>query len=73
MWDALNGGEAVRELKECHEKIVFWRKNLFMLAKGASGKDYIKEIIRLINEWIVDSPVKDCALYAVHVIPALLL
>jgi len=50
IWGALNGDEAVRELKECYEKVVFWRKNLFMLPKGASEKDYIEEITRLINE-----------------------
>jgi len=73
IWGAINGNDAVRELKECYEEIVFWRKNLFMLPKGASGKDYIKETTRLINEWVADSPVKDCALYAIHVMPALLL
>ena len=39
--------QAIEELKQCYEKIVFWRKNLFMLPKGSSGKDYIKEIIRI--------------------------
>ena len=73
MWGALNGNEAVKELKECYEKIVFWKKNLFMLPKGASGKDYIKETTRIINAWIVDSPMQGCAWYAVHVMPALLL
>ena len=37
------------------KKIGFWHKNLFMLSKGSSGKDYIKEITSLINEWLTGS------------------
>ena len=44
-----------------------------MLPKGSTGKDYIKETTRLINEWVAESPIKECAMYAVHVMPALLL
>ena len=43
-WGNTTGNQAIEELKECHEKIVFWRKNLFLLPKGSSGRDYIKEI-----------------------------
>ena len=50
IWGNTLGNEEFEELKECYEKIVFWCKNLFMLPKGSSGKDYIKEITRLINE-----------------------
>ena len=73
MWGQLNGDQAARELKECYEKIVYWRKNIFMLPKGSTAKDYIKETTRLINECIAESPIKECAMYAVHVMPALLL
>ena len=67
------GNQAIEELKECYEKIVFWRKNLFMITKRSSRKDYIKEITRLINEWLIGSLVRECAMYALHVMPALLL
>ena len=72
-WGNALGTEAVADLKSCYEEIVFWRKNLFMLPKGSSGKDYIKELTRLINEWVAESPVRECAMYAIHVMPALLL
>jgi len=73
MWGYLNGDKATHELKQCYEKIVYWRKNIFMLPKGSTGKDYIKETTRLINEWLADSRIKECAMYAVHIMPALLL
>lgn len=72
-WGNTPGREAIRDIKICYEEVVFWRKNLFMLPKGSSGKDYIKEITRLINEWIVNSPIKECSMYAIHIMPALLL
>ena len=65
--------QAIEELKQCYEKIVFWRKNLFMLPNGSSGKDYIKEIIRMISEWLIESPIMECAMFALHVMPTLLL
>ena len=63
-WGKTPGNQAIEELKECYEKIMFWRKNWYMLPKGSSGKDYIKEITRLINEWLIESPIRECAMYA---------
>ena len=68
------GNEEIEKLKECYEKKnVPWCKNLFMLRKGSSGKDYIKEITRMINEWLIGTPIRECAMYALHVMPTLLL
>ena len=44
-----------------------------MLPNGSSGKDYIKEIIRMISEWLIESPIMECAMFALHVMPTLLL
>ena len=54
-WGNTPGNQAV---KECYEKIVFWHKNLYMLPTGSSGKDFTREITRLINEWLIESPIK---------------
>ena len=67
------GNQATEELKECYEKIVFWRKNLFMLPKESMFKDCIKEITKLINEWLIESQIRECTMYALHVVQALLL
>ena len=72
-WRITPGNHAIEELKECYEEIVFSCKNLIMLPKGSSGIDYIKEITSLINEWLIGSPIRKCAMYALHVMPALLL
>ena len=72
-WGNTPGNQAVEQLKECYEKIVFWCKNFFMLTKGSSGKDWIKEITKLINEWSIGSPNRESTMYALHVMPVLLL
>ena len=39
-----------------YDKVILWRKNLFILPSGSCGKKYIEETARLLNEWIQDSP-----------------
>ena len=56
-----------------NEKIVHWKKNLFMLPSGAAGKRYVKEVTHLKKFWIQGTPLKSVPLKTVHVMPALLL
>ena len=57
-----------------YEEIVYWKKNLFKLPSGASGKQYVKEMTRLINIWNEDHrPLSGIALKLVMIMPALLL
>ena len=35
-----------------------WKKNIFTLPKGKSGKDFISEMTNLIEEWNSNSPRK---------------
>ena len=39
--------------------------NLLMMSSGAAGKKYIKEITRLLELWIQDSPLKSIAFYEI--------
>ena len=43
-----------------------------MLPSGAVGKNNIKEVTRLMKLWINDTPLREIALKAVYVMPALL-
>ena len=54
-------------------KLVFWKKNLFELQRGAIGKAFISEITKLINEWCTKSPNRDICLKALMIMPALIL
>jgi len=72
-WGQIESNTFTGYLHDMYEKIVFWRSNLFLLPSGNAGKQYIREITRLINAWTDNSPLKEIALKAVMVMPALLL
>ena len=67
------GSTLEKDLNNAYEKIVHWKKNLFMLPSGAAEKSYVEEVTRLMKLWIQDTSVKSISLRAVHVMPALLL
>ena len=58
---------------DAYEKIVFWRKNIFMLPTGSIGKKYVVETTKLLNAWTSNSLMKDIAFKAIHIMPSLLL
>ncbi|XP_066919036.1 uncharacterized protein [Clytia hemisphaerica] len=72
-WGDIKGTDFERLINNSYEKIVYWRKNLFKLPSGRTGKDFIREVTRLLNAWIEDSPLGVVSMKAVHIMPALLL
>ena len=67
------GKNFVNELNNAYDKIVYWRKNLFLLPTGATGQSFINEMTLMNNAWVYNTPNKDIALKTLHVMPALLL
>ena len=67
-----DGTRFTDDLNEAYEKIVFWRKNLFMLPTGKPGKKYIKEVTRLLNAWTQDTPLRSISLKAMQTMLILL-
>ena len=72
-WGERKGSDFTHDLDLAYEQIVYWRQNLFLLPSGKSGKDFIREITRLINCWIDNTALKPIALKSIMVMPALLL
>ena len=70
-WGERNLREVSKKIQD--ERLVFWKKNLFMLPTGAAAKKYTAETIKLMNGWTNNSPLKDIAFTAIHVMPSLLL
>ena len=62
-----------RNVNYVYEKVVYWRKNLFLLTTGKAGQCYIDEITKLMNDWAHDSPLKEIAFKAIMLMPNLLL
>ena len=57
-WNDVAGTQFANELNNAYEKIVHWKRNLFMLPSGAAGKNYIDEVTRLMTLWINDTPLR---------------
>ena len=62
-----------KNLNNAYEKIVHWKKNIFLLPTGKAGKEFIDQMTRLVGEWNNDSPLKSISLKALMVMPCLLL
>ena len=72
-WGEIKGSEFQKLIDSSYEKVVYWKKNLFMLPSGGTGKSFIREVTRLLNAWVEDSPLKTISMKAIHIMPALLL
>ena len=72
-WGRYDSYQFEENLSLVYEKIVYWKKNLFLLPSGRTGKQFIEETTKLINEWLHDSPLKDIAFKAIMTMPSLLI
>ena len=68
-------GEDIRKMcNVVYDEIVKWRKNLFLLPSGATGKQFIVEMCKYLNMFQVSSSSMEVsALQIVMIMPALLL
>lgn len=60
------------KISRIYDKIV-WKRNMFMLPFGKSGKSYINQVTYLLNECLHDSPLSNTSIKLVMVILQLLL
>ena len=56
-----------------YEEAIKWKRNLFMLPSGTTGKEYIDECTGLIPQWINDNQLQGIAIKALMIMSALLL
>ena len=73
VWGERDGTLFTDDLNDAYEKIVFWRKNLFMSPTENAGKKHIKEVTRLLNAWTQDTPLRSISLKAIHTMLVLLI
>jgi len=57
----------------CYDEVIHWRKVLFKLPSGKSGKAFVFEVCRLFNAYATGSALECVALKAVMIMPVLLL
>ena len=56
-----------------YEKFVYWKKNVFLLPTGKSGKLYIDESVTLLNSWVEGTALYNTVFNAIMIMPNLLL
>ena len=61
------------KFNDLYNMVVHWRKPLFLLPSGSSGKRFIEKLTRLINSWAYRSEQDTIAMKALMVLPTLLL
>ena len=58
VWVERDGTHFADDLSKAYEKIIFCRKNMFMLLTRKAENKYIKEVTRLLDAWIQDTPLR---------------
>ena len=54
VWNDVHGTVCEKDLTDAYEKILHWKRNLFIMPSGVAGKTYIDEVTRLLKLWIQD-------------------
>ena len=72
-WGSLDGKTFCDSIHEAYEEIIHWKRNVFLLPSGASGKSFIVETSRLLQAFADGSALQCIALKASLVMQTLLL
>ena len=52
IWGKYKDHEFEKNLLQAYETVVFWRKNMFLLPSGKAERKFIREVSRLMSEWL---------------------
>ena len=51
MWEDIDGEAFSHKIECCYDELVHWKKDLFKLPSGRSGKEFIGEMTHLPNAY----------------------
>ena len=72
-WGDIDGKTFTERVELIYEKVAYWKKNLFLLPTGKSGKLYIDESVKLLNSWVEGTALHNIAFKTIMIMPNLLL
>ena len=72
-WGQLDGQTFCEMIDTAYNDIIHWKRNIFLLPSGASGKSFIQEITRLLQAFANGSQMESIALKTSFVMQILLL
>ena len=73
VWGDVDGNSFTSLLDQVYNEIVHWRRNIFPLPTGRSGKLFVSELSRLFNAYYPGSNLEGIALKAAMCLPILIL
>ena len=68
-WGDIDRKSFTERVEMIYEKVVYWKKNLFLLPTGKSGKLYIDENVKLLNSWVEGTALHNIAFKAIMIMP----
>ena len=72
-WGEIDSATMLQQLNAAYAETVHWRRNIFSVPSGASGKEFVGELARLLQAFAEGSALESIALTTAMVMPALLL
>lgn len=72
-WNEVKGDEFCARINDAYEEIVHWKRNVFLIPSGRSGKSFVQELARLYQSYADASPLDCISLKACSVMQSLLL
>ena len=73
MWGEINGEDFTQIVNSSYDEVVHWRRNLFKVPSGKSGKAFVRELARLFASYGEESALEPIALKAAFTLPVLML
>lgn len=72
-WHEIDGIDFIHMIDSTYSEVIHWRRNLFKVPSGKSGKAFVREMARLFSSYGEGSAMESIALKAAFTLPALVL
>ena len=72
-WDELDGKIFAEAVNSCYDEIVHWRRNIFKIPSGKTGKAFVREMTKLLTAFAEISALEGIALKTLMIMPSHLL
>ena len=73
VWGEVDGDSFLHSVACCYDEVIHWRKILFRLPSGKSGRAFVSELCRLFHAYATGSALECVAMKAIMIMPVLLL
>ena len=72
-WGCIPGNEFIESVEQVYEKVVFWRRNFFLVPNNSSGRAFVTEAVYLLNAFAERNPLERISMKAISIMFHLLL